>query len=97
MRLRGTITLGNRFDDLDIGSLELAELLLRVQNAIGVGADSQVLAVPRLHVICCMPSNVATRRWASTAAWSRPQQMVRTARTADLIAIRCDLMWLGHG
>jgi 1-acyl-sn-glycerol-3-phosphate acyltransferase len=41
---RVAATLDSRFDDLGIGSLELAELLLRVQNAFGVALPSHVLA-----------------------------------------------------
>jgi len=40
---RRSVTLDSRFDDLGIGSLELAELLLRVQNAFGVVLPVDVL------------------------------------------------------
>ena len=41
---RLTVTLDSAFDDLGIGSLELAELLRRVQDAFGVALPSHVLA-----------------------------------------------------
>ena len=41
---RLTVTLDSPFDDLGIGSLELSELLLRVQNAFGVALPPHVLA-----------------------------------------------------
>ena len=41
---RLTVTLDSRFDDIGIGSLELAELLRRVQDAFGVALPSHVLA-----------------------------------------------------
>jgi 1-acyl-sn-glycerol-3-phosphate acyltransferase len=41
---RVAATLDSPFDDLGIGSLELAELLLRVQDAFGVALPSQILA-----------------------------------------------------
>ena len=41
---RLTVTLDSPFDDLGIGSLELAELLLRVQDSFGVAVPSHVLA-----------------------------------------------------
>ncbi len=41
---RLTVTLDSPFDDLGIGSLELVELLLRVQDAFGVALPSHVLA-----------------------------------------------------
>ena len=41
---RLTVTLDSRFDDLGIGSLELAELLLRVQDACGVALPPHILA-----------------------------------------------------
>ena len=37
------VTLDSSFDDLGIGSLELAELLLRVQDAFGVALPAHVL------------------------------------------------------
>lgn len=40
---RDTVTLGSRFDDLGLGSLELAELLRRVQDAFGVQLASHIL------------------------------------------------------
>ncbi|WP_245998717.1 AMP-binding protein [Nocardia pseudobrasiliensis] len=40
---RDTVSLDSRFDDLGIGSLELAELLLRVQAAFGVALAPHVL------------------------------------------------------
>ncbi|HUO37312.1 MAG TPA: AMP-binding protein, partial [Mycobacterium sp.] len=40
---RLTVTLDSRFDDLGIGSLELAQLLLRVQDAFGIALPSHVL------------------------------------------------------
>ena len=40
---RLTVTLDSPFDDLGIGSLELAELLLRIQNAFGVSLPPHVL------------------------------------------------------
>ena len=42
--LRVAVTLDSPFDDLGIGSLELAELLLRVQEAFGVALPAHVLA-----------------------------------------------------
>ncbi|HYO02068.1 MAG TPA: AMP-binding protein [Mycobacterium sp.] len=41
---RLAVTLDSRFDDLGIGSLELVELLLRVQDAAGVALPSHILA-----------------------------------------------------
>ncbi len=41
---RLTVTLDSPFEDLGIGSLELVELLLRVQDAFGVALPSHVLA-----------------------------------------------------
>jgi 1-acyl-sn-glycerol-3-phosphate acyltransferase len=41
---RLTVTLDSQFDDLGIGSLELAELLLRVQHSFGVALPSTILA-----------------------------------------------------
>ena len=41
---RLTVTLDSPFDDLGIGSLELVELLLRVQDAFGVALPPHVLA-----------------------------------------------------
>jgi 1-acyl-sn-glycerol-3-phosphate acyltransferase len=40
---RGQVTLDSRFDDLGIGSLELAELLLRVQKAFAVELPVDIL------------------------------------------------------
>jgi len=40
---RLTVTLDSQFDDLGIGSLELAELLLRVQDSFGVALPSHIL------------------------------------------------------
>jgi acyl carrier protein len=40
---RLTVTLDSQFDDLGIGSLELAELLLRVQNSFGMTLPSHIL------------------------------------------------------
>lgn len=40
---RLTVTLDSPFDDLGIGSLELAELLLRVQNSFGVALPAHLL------------------------------------------------------
>lgn len=41
---RLTVSLDSSFDDLGIGSLELVELLLRVQDAFGVTLPSDLLA-----------------------------------------------------
>ncbi|WP_330178592.1 acyl carrier protein [Nocardia sp. NBC_01503] len=40
---RATVTLDSRFDDLGIGSVELAELLVRVRDASGVELASHLL------------------------------------------------------
>lgn len=39
-----SVTLDSRFDNLGIGSLELAELLLRVQDKFGVALPPHILA-----------------------------------------------------
>ena len=61
---RLTVTLDSPFDDLGIGSLELAELLLRVQDSFGVTLPSHVLSTaetPR-DLLLAVPRNGAAAR-----------------------------------
>ena len=63
------VTLDSQFDDLGIGSLELAELLLRVQDAFGVALPAHVLASAETPRICYEPPSTTVLPSWQTSAW----------------------------
>jgi acyl carrier protein len=66
---RLTVTLDSQFDDLGIGSLELAELLLRVQDSFGVALPSHILTSAETPRDSCGPSSTTVLQWSRTSAW----------------------------